>query len=106
MKTIFFILISILFIGCTKESSYSYRVTGSGSPFSITYVNSTDGTEQATGSSGWSYSWMEKPSSRFRYISAQCSRSGSVTVDIVKDGAVVKTASSSGAYSIATCSAP
>lgn len=106
MKTIIFILISILFIGCTKEHDYSYQVTGTGGPFSITYVNSTNGLQQTNGWSGWSYKWSEKKSKRYRSISAQCTKTGSVSVKIYRDGYVIKDATSNGSYVIATCYIP
>lgn len=99
-------LLLITFTNCVKTADYSYKVTGSGGPFDITYTNSSDGTSQLTASDGWTYSWTEKPSERFRYISAQCNKTGSVKVDIIKNGAVVKTSSSNGAYVIASCSIP
>ncbi len=105
-KILLIIALSTMFIGCLKTSNYAYKVTGSGGPFNITYTNEKGGTSQATAASGWTYKWSEKQSKRFRYLSAQCSTFGSVKVDIIRDGKVIQTSSSTGNYVIASCKIP
>jgi len=82
-----------------------YEITGSAWAVNITLNNPTGGTEQ--------YSNVRVPHSyiyhyfpdHFLYISAQnCDDYGSVTVKIYVDGVAVKSATSSGGYTIATAS--
>ena len=93
--------------GSGDRSNFSYEVSGSASNYSVTYENAYGSVEQqASVGSGWRYQWQEGSSStRFMYISAQNNRTvGDVTVKIIKDGKVLKQATSSGAYVIATAS--
>ncbi len=102
------ILILIVFISCKKNDVYKnlvykYEVTGSGSNYLITIINS-DNMEQAGGgySSGWNYTWMQA-SPRFLKITAKNeSAGGTVIVKIYKDNVVVAENTNSGANSIAT----
>jgi hypothetical protein len=121
-KFIFLTVISILTIvtaaGCYMDSadnlsSYSYSkdikysVSGTASTVDITMSNKDDNTEQKGDVSvPWSYSFTKTDSGyQFLYISAQNQHdTGTVTVKIVIDGETVETATSEGAYVIATAS--
>jgi hypothetical protein len=87
-----------------------YRVSGSnayGGDFfaSMTYQNASGGTEQQGSKKlPWTYRVGEARSGQFFYISAQSSGLGSLVVEIVIDGTVVKHSESSGEYSIASAS--
>jgi hypothetical protein len=82
-----------------------YRVSGSTSSVFITYANKDEGTSQVTTRTPWSYSWYGAKSGQFLYVSAQNQKSsGSVKVQIYKNGALYKESESSGAYVIATAS--
>ena len=81
-----------------------YSVTGSAGSVSITQRNVGGGTEQYDSSLPLSRSFWIRPGS-FLYISAQNNGdSGDVNCAITRSGRTVQTASSSGAYVIATCS--
>jgi hypothetical protein len=81
-----------------------YSVTGSAGSVSITQRNVGGGTEQYDSSLPLSRSFWIRPGS-FLYISAQNNGdSGDVSCAITRSGRTVQTASSSGAYVIATCS--
>jgi len=82
-----------------------YRVSGSAYSVFITYVNKTEGTSQEYSNTPWSYSWSGAKSGQFLYVSAQNQwDTGSVTVEIYKNGNLFKTSTSTGAYVIATAS--
>lgn len=106
MKQIILIFLIAFLFSCKKEVEYKYVVTGTSGDYDVTYSNSNEGTEQMSNvGSGWSYKWTSSDLDRFLYISAQNNKSsGSVTVTIYSDGTSIKTASSSGAYVIATAS--
>jgi len=105
----------VFFIGlfatssCSKyepsSSQYKYEVTGTSGSYSVTIQNTDDNTQQwSSVSNGWYYSWSQT-GTRWLYLSAQNnSSSGSVTVKIYRDGQVVASNTSYGAYSIATVS--
>lgn len=82
-----------------------YRVTGSAYSVFITYANKTEGTSQEYANVPWTYSWSGAKSGQFLYVSAQNQwDTGSVTVEIYKNGNLFKTSTSTGAYVIATAS--
>jgi hypothetical protein len=82
----------------------TYRVTGTAPDASITYRNAKGGTQQTAGRIPWEVTF-ESRAGNFLYVSAQNQgASGSVSCDIVVDGAVKTTATSTGAYVIAECS--
>lgn len=88
-------------------NSAEYQVTAplGGSAF-ITYRNSSGGTEQVTAKLPWNYYLINPPTGTFLYVSAQSqSATTGVTVTLKTSGNVVKSATSSGAYGIATVSA-
>lgn len=100
----------VLAIFCCGGGRYSeagsykvtYRVDGSGTA-SLTYANETGGTEQREVSLPWEKRFDGKPG-QFLYLSAQDKNGGTGTVSISINGRVVKDATSSGRYSIATVS--
>jgi len=85
-----------------REYKVQYRVSGSAQSADIT-IETPSGTEQRPVSIPWT-----SPSYTFRgmdhaYISAQNSgETGTVTVELIVNGATLKKASSSGAYTIAS----
>lgn len=89
----------------------TYRLTGSTRAASITMENETGNTEQfkeTTTRNSFDLGPYEKtftvPVGTFVYISAQNDRdTGSITCEILYDGVVAETATSTGAYVIATC---
>ena len=93
--------------GSSSSSTYriTYRVTGIGTnKASLTYENATGDTEQADVALPWEKTFSAEEGA-FLYISAQNDRdSGAITCEILLNGTVAKTAKSSGAYVIATCS--
>lgn len=108
-KLLLLLLIAISFSSCKKEPEntvYRYEVSGSANDYSITYANSGGNTEQKSSvTSGWYYYWTDTDFDRFLYISAQNNTgTGTVTVKILQDGKVIKEATSTGAYVIATAS--
>ena len=81
-----------------------YSVTGSAGSVSITQSNASGGTEQYESGLPLTRSFWIRPGS-FLYISAQNrGDSGDVQCTITSNGRTVQTASSSGAFVIATCS--
>lgn len=83
----------------------TYTVGGSTSSASITYQNATGSTEQDDAVTVPWFSTFSASPGDFLYISAQNNNeSGTVTCQIAVNGTVIKTAHSSGAYTIATCS--
>jgi hypothetical protein len=91
-----------------KEYQIKYSVTGSASHASLTYENATGGTEQIDGARvPWQLEFTIPRGQRsFLYISAQNqdNSGSSIVCEIWVDGVPVKSATSSGAYVIATCS--
>ena len=95
---------SVLACGTPQSYSVEYKVSGSANSASITYSNAQGGTEQQKINLPWSKSFTVTSGS-FLYISAQNEGdSGSVTCQILVNGSVYKTSTSSGAYVIADCS--
>ncbi len=113
MKKLIFILFVVIGLttisSCGKfeptNSQYKYEVTGTSGNYSVTIQNTDDNTQQwSSVSNGWYYSWSQT-GTRWLYLSAQNNTAnGSVTVKIYKDGQVVASNTSYGAYSIATVS--
>jgi hypothetical protein len=84
-----------------------YRITGSARRCSATYENSTGGTNQAEVNIPFSYSWSGAKSGDFLYMSCQIDTggdSGSILVEIYKNGGVSKSATAIGFPNIATAS--
>ncbi|MCJ7483176.1 MAG: hypothetical protein MUO31_09450 [Thermodesulfovibrionales bacterium] len=82
-----------------------YRVSGSTNSVFITYANKDEGTSQTYAQTPWTYKFSGAKSGQFLYVSAQNQRSsGSVKVEIYKNGDLYKVSESSGAYVIATAS--
>lgn len=87
------------------STSVMYEITGTASSVSVTLNNATGGTEQYGNARVPQQISYPDFQDYFLYISAQNNGgSGSVTVTIYVNGRVVKTATSSGAYVIATAS--
>jgi len=90
------------------ECTVSYRVTSTATPGTVdlTIENSGGGVSQFDDTSTpWTYSFGQVSSSTFVYVSAQNQQDhGSITAQIIADGAVWKTSTSIGAYVIATAS--
>jgi hypothetical protein len=113
MKKMIFILFVVIGLttisSCGKyepsNSQYKYEVSGTSGNYSVTIQNTDDNTQQwSSVSNGWYYSWSQT-GTRWLYLSAQNNTAnGSVTVKIYKDGQVVASNTSYGAYSIATVS--
>jgi hypothetical protein len=83
----------------------TYQVTGSATDASLTYENGGGGTSQEKVTLPWSQT-VKAPESGFLYISAQNEHDyGDITCTITVDGKVIKTSTSTGAYTIASCSA-
>ncbi|MDI6872504.1 MAG: MmpS family transport accessory protein [Bacillota bacterium] len=93
-------------IGGPAAINVKYEVTGTASIVSVTYYNRDGGISQENNVAvPWSYSFDTTESGKFVYVAAQnMTDSGAVTVTIYKNGAVFKTATSSGAYVIAMAS--
>ena len=86
-----------------------YHVSGTSiysdtSHASLTYQNASGGTEQEDVTLPWTCRVGETRSGQYFYISAQRSSLGTVVVEIVIDGTVVKHSESSGEYAIASAS--
>lgn len=117
MKLYIYSIALVLILGCKKEDesinesngpvshNVEYRVTGTAPTIDVTLSNATGGTEQYSDRGlPYSYSFMGV-SGKFIYISAQNNgQTGSVTSAIYINGNLYKTATSSGAYVIATSS--
>jgi hypothetical protein len=85
--------------------SVMYRVTTGGNRrVDLTYENEGGNGEQRSNvRTPWQVSYRMQDGD-FVYVSAQLQAYGIVTCEILVDGAVVETATSSGQYVIATCS--
>ena len=82
----------------------TYSVTGSASSADITYENEGGGTSQEKVTLPWTQV-VHSPTNRFLYVSAQNQGEyGDITCEIKVGDEVVKTSTSSGAYTIASCS--
>lgn len=89
--------------GTVEPKHVEYRVVGD--HFDLTYNNSQGNTEQREHQGNWSYEFTTSDRNFFAYVSAQNQRKwGSITTEIWIDGVKVETATSSGAYKIATAS--
>ncbi len=87
----------------SKGHQVIYEITGNAQNVSITLSNEGDQTEQGNYAVPFKKSYTKKLG-QFVYISAQnLGDFGSVTCTIYIDGAVYKTATSNGAYTIAQC---
>ena len=89
-----------------ETHAITYRVTGSGlGVVDLTYQNANDASEQMNDvAMPWTLKFNARPG-QFLYVSAQNQKqTGTVICEILLDGVVVKTARSSGAYVIASCS--
>lgn len=89
----------------SSEPNIQYRLNGSGDA-SVTMSNANGDTEQRT---KVSLPWQTAPFSAkrgaFLYVSGQAGRdTAHITCEIVIDGAVVRTSTSTGPHSIASCS--
>jgi hypothetical protein len=82
-----------------------YRVTGVAANFAdVTYQNAQGGTEQRHVSLPWNMT-LTVNHGAFAYLSAQnASAYGAITCEIQVDGVPFKKSTSSGAYTIASCS--
>jgi Mycobacterium membrane protein len=81
-----------------------YQVQGTAKGASLTYQNAGGDTEQKDVSVPWAVS-LTMREGHFVYVLAQNKgETGTITCKILLDGVVVKTAESSGAYKIASCS--
>ena len=91
---------------CNSPSAVvEYRITGTASKVSVTLNNATGGTEQYDNVSVPHTYRYDNFTDWFLYISAQNQgESGSVTVTIYLNGEIVNTATSEGAYVIASAS--
>jgi len=106
---------ALILLGCQKEennflsvpttASVEYRVSGTAATVDLTISNSSEGTEQYSDISlPWSLKFTGAKGN-FIYVSAQNNgQSGTVTSTIYINGQSFKTATSSGAYVIATAS--
>ena len=116
MKNLLIVICLVLFVGCkdilnpvkdVRTFRVEYRVSGSGtSSASLTYNNSDDNTSQISNANlTWSYKFNATNKEFFAYISAQNnSNGGSITSQIIIDGKVCSSSTSSGGYVIATAS--
>lgn len=89
----------------TKEKQITYTVTADSGKASITYSSDGSGSTQQENATSlpWTYKTTLKPGFNVLTVIAQNSGSGKITCTISVDGKEVKTATSSGEYSIATC---
>ena len=110
MKKLILLSILLLIVGCEDlppevPPFVEYKVTGSATSVNVTLSNASENTEQYSNRSvPYSYTF-DSVAGNFLYISAQNQgSSGSVTSTIYVNGDVFETATSSGAYVIATAS--
>lgn len=88
------------------KSTYAitYRVGGRTTSASLTYQNAQGGTEQKKVQVPWASTFNAR-SGAFLYLSAQNQQdTGTISCEILVDNVVVKTSTSEGAYTIASCS--
>jgi hypothetical protein len=109
MKKLILLCTLIGLVSCSKDVThkYAYEVSGTANNYNLTIEAAPSGTEQYSNvGSGWKYTWTQvNDNPRFLYVSAQNQNSsGTVIVKIIKDGTVIATNTSSGAYVIATVS--
>lgn len=85
--------------------SVTYDVTGP-STADITYLTGDLGTEQAVGADlPWSKTIAVDADAAVLSVTAQNNGSGSITCSITRDGVVLSTHTSTGAYAVVTCTA-
>ena len=83
----------------------AYKVGGTCGRASMTYANSQGGTEQTTRSLPWTQAYYTMGRGDFAYVSAQNERNAvNIYCEIFVNGVSWKKSSSSGGYSIASCS--
>jgi hypothetical protein len=109
MKKLILACSLIILASCTKDVThhYAYEVIGTANNYNMTIESAPSGTAQYSNvGSGWQYTWTQvNDNPRFLYVSAQNQNSsGTVIVNIIKDGKIIATNNSSGAYVIATAS--
>ena len=108
IAVLFFIVVLAGCVPAVKpDDVVEYRVSGTTPIAGMITIAAKDGTEQYSDVElPWSYSFTTYSArDRFLYVSAQNGMdSGTITVEIVVNGTVVKSASSTGAYVIATAS--
>jgi hypothetical protein len=94
---------STLSLPSSSERDVTYEITGSAQSVSVTLSNGDDGTEQGEYNLPFRKTFKKKPYP-FAYISAQNrGETGTVTCTIFVNGQKFKTATSSGAFTIADC---
>lgn len=104
MRTLLLFILIAVFASCEDQArNVNFKVTGTATSFFVT-LTSPDGNTQQYDPVGSGTSWSAKAySGNWVYLSAQNNTDqGSVTVTITVDGDVFKTATSSGAYVIAS----
>jgi hypothetical protein len=115
MKKLIAITLILCFVGlssiggtCNPSNSSAivkYEITGTASEVNVTLTNATGGTEQYSDVSVPHTYTFDDYTHWFLYISAQNQgESGSITATVYLNGEVVNTATSEGAYVIATAS--
>lgn len=82
----------------------AYKISGSASSAMMTYTTPS-GQEQTTKSIPWHKSFEAKDGELLSISAQNKGESGTVTCQIAVDGRIVKKATSSGAYAIASCDA-
>lgn len=104
MKQLISILFLVTLFSCKKDKDNFVTYNVGCEDCSLTYRNKTGGTEQQEMKSTWTHTFNGKDG-QFLYISAQNNKdNGQVTVTITIDGETLQTATSKGAYVIATAS--
>ena len=104
MRSVILILAIAVLASCRKDKDETVRYEVDCTSCDLTYTNSSENTEQRSMTNEWSYEF-KAPKGQFVYISAQNNNaSGTVGVKIIARGGVFESASSSGAYVIATAS--
>jgi hypothetical protein len=104
MKWLIIAVLILTACGTPPTFSITYRVTGTTGSADLTYQNAQGGTEQANVKPPWE-SKFTATSGATLYLSAQNQwDAGSITCEILVDGAVVQTSTSNGGYKIASCS--
>jgi MmpS family membrane protein len=81
-----------------------YEVLGSARSVSLTYENAMGSTEQIADTTLPWHLDFNAATGQFLYVSAQAESGGTVTVNILRNGSVVKTATSEGEHTIASAS--
>ncbi len=104
MKKLLLIML-VIFVGCSSNVEVEYSITGTAKSVSVTYESEGGGTSQESEVSlPWKMSFTGMIGD-FVYVSAQNQNStGSVKCTIYKNGSILETSESSGAYVISTAS--